>query len=372
MTTDKIGVYVHIPFCIRKCNYCDFCSYPDKYETVADAYIERLLSEAQEYKKLGKISADTLYFGGGTPSLLSPLSLEKILSGLSSVFDFSPDTEFTLEANPGTVTRDKLRDYKSLGVNRISIGLQSIHDNELKKLGRIHSYAEFYDCYNMLRALGYDNLSVDLMYGIPEQTTESFDKTLSAITELSPEHISAYGLILEEETPFYKMRDSLAIPDEDTECDMYRMACERLARSGYGHYEISNYAKPGRESRHNLKYWLGEEFIGLGAAAYSYLDGARFGNVRSLDGYMSGAPRENTERESIEDKRFEYAMMRLRLARGIDLREYEARFGTPFLEGREEKINKYVAHGLMTLGDGSLAFTERGFYLSNTVMADIL
>ena len=372
MTTDKIGVYVHIPFCVKKCNYCDFCSYAGLYDEYADAYIERLLSEAEEYKSRGHLTADTLYFGGGTPSLLSAKRLEKILNSLNRTFGFSPDTEITLEANPGTVDRERLSDYRSLGVNRISVGLQSIHDNELKKLGRIHTHSDFLACYDALRSVGFDNVSVDLMYGIPEQTSRSFSETLDAVSALAPEHISAYGLILEEGTRFFEERENLSLPDEDEECEMYRLACDRLSSSGYLHYEISNYAKAGRESRHNLKYWLGEEFVGLGAAAYSYLDGARYGNPRSLSRYMSGMPRENTDRLTADDEKFEYAMMRLRLSRGINLKEYEQRFGVSFLDGRARDIDRYIAHGLMVLRDGSLAFTERGFYLSNSVMAEIL
>ena len=372
MTTDKRGLYVHVPFCKAKCNYCDFCSYPALYESRADKYIDRLISEAWEYSRDRRIQVDTVYFGGGTPSLLEPEQLGRLLLSLGEIFDIDREAEITLEANPGTLTEQKLRGYKELGINRISLGLQTIHENELKILGRIHTFSDFLDSYKMLRDLGFNNISIDLMYGIPEQTQASFEKTLDAAIALRPEHISAYGLIVEEGTPFYGMRDKLPLPTEDEECEMYAMAAERLRDSGYAHYEISNYARSGFESRHNLKYWRAEEYIGLGAAAYSYFEGYRYGNVRSLDGYMSGEPRGDVEHIDREGEMLEYAMMRLRLAEGISLGEYESRFGIPFTEGREEKLARYRDLGLITENCGRLSFTERGFYLSNAVMADIL
>lgn len=372
MATDGCGLYVHIPFCKRKCAYCDFCSYEGLKNEVIGEYIAALLAEAKQYSRDKRIQIDTLYFGGGTPSLLAPHELSRILDGLSLVFDLSHLAELTLEANPGTLDREKLVSYRSLGVNRLSIGLQSIHDNELKILGRIHNYAEFLDSYRLARSSGFDNVSVDVMYGIPEQTCESFCSTLDALTDLSPEHISAYGLIVEEGTPFYGLRDSLPLPGEDAELEMYYSACEKLAAAGYTHYEISNYAKPGRESQHNLKYWRDREYIGLGAAAYSYFGGERYGNVRSLDGYLSGASRENTERVSFEDEMFEYAMMHLRLAEGISLLDYEARFGRSFLADRMPQLRRFSDMGLLSVTNERVTLTERGFYLSNTIMSEIL
>ena len=232
MTTDALGLYVHIPFCKSKCNYCDFCSYPAIGSSARDGYIERVISEAREYVKGEKIRVDTLYLGGGTPSLLSPAQAERLLSSLSDIFDISPLAEVTIEANPGTVDGEKVLAYKSLGVNRISLGLQSIHENELKILGRIHTYDDFLSAYKLVREHGFDNVSIDLMYGIPEQTKDSFRKTLDAVTALEPEHISAYGLIVEEGTPFYSMAKSLPLPSEDEECDMYFMAAEVLRERG--------------------------------------------------------------------------------------------------------------------------------------------
>lgn len=372
MTTDALGLYVHVPFCKAKCNYCDFCSYPSLYESSADAYIDRVISEAESYRAAEKLAVDTVYFGGGTPSLLAPRQLEKLMLSLRDVFLISPDAEITIEANPGTLTKQKLRGYKSLGFNRISLGLQSIHENELKFLGRIHDFGDFLKSYSMARECGFDNVSIDLMYGIPSQTKATFEKTLTRVIELKPEHVSVYGLIIEEGTPFYKAVDKLPLPSEDEECDMYTLAAKMLAECGYEHYEISNYATAGKTSRHNLKYWRDEEYIGLGAAAYSYFGNKRYGNVRSFDSYMQGAPYENVDQLDREGEMFEYAMMHLRLSEGIPLAGYKERFGIPFTEGREEKLAAYSALGLVNLSRERVSLTESGFYLSNTIMADIL
>ena len=372
MTTKRIGLYVHIPFCVSKCNYCDFCSLGGAYDRYIEAYVDALLAEAEAYKREPKIALRTLYFGGGTPSLLSPDMLGKILEGLRNVFDFDDLFEFTLEANPGTLTREGAVGFKELGVNRISLGLQSIHENELKKLGRIHSFEDFLLSYKMLREAGFDNIGVDLMYGIPEQTIESFEKTLSRVIAISPEHISAYGLIIEEGTPFFEKVDSLPLPDEDTECDMYNLACSMLRDAGYHHYEISNYSRPGYRSAHNLVYWQMGEYIGLGAAAYSYLDGERYGNPRSLSAYLDGVRKNDVDVVDAECEESEYIMMRLRISDGIDLAEYLNKFGKNFITGREELLSAYEGAGYLTVDDERVALTERGFYISNTLICDLL
>lgn len=372
MITDPIGLYVHIPFCVRKCNYCDFCSYSGRVSEQLSPYVDALFKEARQYVREEKIKVNTLYFGGGTPSLLAPWELEKILLGLSDIFDVTELRELTLEANPGTFDLEKMIAYRSLGVNRISIGIQSFHENELKKLGRIHSASESIKGYKAVRRAGFDNVSIDLMYGIPEQTLASFVGTLDEAIALDPEHISAYGLIVEEGTPFFAERDTLAVPDEDTECAMYYTAAERLSGAGYRHYEISNYAKSGRESKHNLKYWRAEEYIGLGASAYSYFDGMRYGNARSLDAYLTDPSPVERERLTDADLAYEYAMMRLRLSEGISLADYKERFGMDFLSVREPHIDKFSRHGLISRDGDRLSLTERGFYLSNTILAEIL
>ncbi len=338
-------------------------------------YIDKLLLEAETYRTKNVGVIDTVYIGGGTPSLLSEELLARLVLGLEKIFDIC-DAEFTIEANPGTLTRAWAETALRLGANRISLGLQSIHENELKLLGRIHSFEDFLVSFNMLREVGFDNISVDLMFGIPEQTIDSFISTLTQVIALSPEHISAYGLIIEEGTPFFDIQDSLPLPNEDEERLMYFSCAELLRKNGYYHYEISNFAKEGKESRHNLKYWRAKEYIGLGAAAYSFFDGARYGNVHSLVDYLSLTdPKCDVDHLSREDMLFEYAMMHFRLAEGIDLEEYYSCFGSSFLsEGcdKEKKIKEYISLGLMKNVDGHLSLTEQGFYVSNSILADIL
>ena len=373
MTTDSLGLYVHIPYCVRKCNYCDFCSFPKGTGGVPDLYVDRLCDEILEYSGREQRPLDTVYFGGGTPSLLSPCQMEKIVASIRNTFGISPLAEITFEANPGTLTREKVNAFRSLGFNRVSIGLQSIHENEMKKLGRIHNYEDFLSAFKMLREAEFDNISVDLMYGIPHQTKESFLETVRAVIALSPEHISAYGLMVEEGTPFYAERDSLPLPSLDEECDMYDIARETLSDAGYEHYEISNYAQEGYRSRHNSLYWNLGEYIGIGAAAHSYYDGVRYANSEDVDEYISSSGLDNHgEKETIEDLAYEYAMLKLRLRDGFSLSDYKARFGLSFTEGKEQVLRRLFDEGLISMTDDRIALTERGFYLSNSILVEIL
>lgn len=373
METKPIGLYVHIPFCLRKCNYCDFCSV--SYEkSRAEKYTESLIFEIRSYKKEPRIKVDTVFFGGGTPSVLSPELFSKIANTIRESFDIAENSEFSIEVNPATLSHEKLKAFIDAGVNRISIGLQSIHENEMKILGRIHTYEDFEKTYSMIRAAGIDNLNVDLMYGIPEQTKQSLRQTVEKIISLSPSHISAYGLIIEDGTPFYENRRTLILPDEDTEYDMYLMIEKMLTDAGYCHYEISNYAKDGYESKHNLKYWRDEEYIGVGLAAHSYLDGKRYFNTDSFDEYFDGfgVKYRQEENKSRGLDKFEYAMLALRLSEGISLPEYEALFGEKFAAGKEELLKKYISMGFMKISDDRLSFTGKGFYVSNTILAELL
>ena len=373
MTTDNLGLYVHIPYCVRKCNYCDFCSLPNGKAGVHDSYVDALCKEILSYKTSPKRQIDTVYFGGGTPSLLSSSQAQRIIGSIREVFDISDNAEITLEANPGTLTREKTVAYKSLGFNRVSMGLQSIHENEMKKLGRIHNYQDFISSFKLLREAGFDNINVDLMYGIPYQTKDSFRETLRAVTELSPEHISAYGLILEEGTPLYLEREALPLPTIDEECDMYDLACAFLREAGYEHYEISNYAKAGKRSRHNMIYWNLKDYIGVGAAAHSYLDGARYYNSDNVEEYINSVTDGNHARHREEiDLPFEYVMLKLRLSDGFLLSDYEEKFGVSFMNGKEGIIDKFDKSGLLTFKDGRIRLTERGFYLSNSILIEIL
>ena len=373
MTTKPIGLYVHIPFCVRKCNYCDFCSFPIESISFRDKYISALCREIEGYRGRN-ISLNSIFFGGGTPSLLTADEMSRIVSVIQKSFLILEDTEFTLEANPGTIDEEKLSEFVSLGINRLSLGLQSIHENEMKILGRIHSFDDFEKVYHSARSLGISNINVDLMYGIPEQTMESFEATVKKIIELSPEHISLYGLIFEEGTPFYNKKNSLSLPGEDSECDMYYLAARLLRENRYRHYEISNYAKEGRESRHNMKYWRCDEYIGVGLSAYSYFDGRRYGNTDMVTEYLSDSYRGFAYEENVDNSSlaYEFVMLGLRTADGISLKEYKEKFGYDFLENRENLIKKLVDDGYAILKEGRLFLSEKGFYVSNYILTELI
>ncbi|MBQ4071328.1 MAG: radical SAM family heme chaperone HemW [Clostridia bacterium] len=370
---NSLALYVHIPFCVSKCRYCDFASFGGMDIGARERYVERLIEEIRTYRREERLLLSTVFFGGGTPSLLEPHLFTRIFSAIKETFLLSENPELTVEANPGTLTCESLAAFTECGVNRISLGLQSIHENELKSLGRIHSFEESREALELARSFGISNINVDLMYGIPHQTADSFSRTLDEVIALSPTHISAYGLIIEEGTPFYSMRDELPLPSEDDEADMYFLAAEKLRGAGYLHYEISNYAKRGFECRHNLVYWRGEEYVGVGLAAHSYFEGCRFSNTENMTEYMMSLDFGKGERVRIdlENEAFEYAMTALRLSEGISLSEYADRFGSSFTEGKPI-IDKYIAEGLMRLVGDRLAFTERGFYVQNAILANIL
>lgn len=371
MRADGIGLYVHVPFCIKKCNYCDFCSFAGYGEAEYEAYTDALITEIYEYKKVSAIRVDTIFFGGGTPSLLPIKYFERIVLAIKEAFDVSALSEFTLEVNPKTLDREKCIAYKALGVNRISIGLQSVHETEMKTLGRVHTLSDFDESYALAEEY-FSSVSVDLMYGIPHQTMKSFESTLRYVIEKAPEHISVYGLIIEEGTPFYEMKTSLPLPSEDDECDMYAMAAELLADNGYLHYEISNYSKCGYSCRHNLKYWHDEEYIGVGPAAASYFGRKRYVNTESFSEYLTKDFTKYRRMESVPDEKYEYSMLRLRLREGILLEEYKSRFGEDFTKGREEKISEYEKLGYLSTHDGRIHFTENGFYISNYLLSELL
>ena len=371
--TDPIGLYVHIPFCLKKCDYCDFCSFPSSVGLSRDAYINSLCAEIRSYEK-GKIAVDSVFFGGGTPSILSGCEFKRITDAIYESFLVKSGAEFTLEANPKTLTEENLKAYLESGVNRVSLGLQTIHENELKKLGRVHSFDDFLSTYELVRRLGVKNVSIDLMYGIPEQTKASFGETLKRVIELSPEHISVYGLIIEDGTRLARHLSDYAIPTENEECDMYYLASDMLNENGYMHYEISNYAKQGFTCDHNLKYWRDMEYIGVGIAAYSYFNGKRFGNSRDFDAYVRdfSSSREFDEKIDTDENRFEFAMLALRLSEGFSLKEYKARFGIDFLKGKESLAKRLCEAGLLGIENDRIFLTEKGFYVSNSILSELL
>ena len=344
-----------------------------------DSYVDALVREITEYKREESIPVDTVFIGGGTPSILTPSQLGRITAAIRDTFDLSLLSEFTVEVNPRTINRDKLKDFLSLGVNRISIGLQTICENELKILGRNQTFEDFLAVYNSAREVGFTNISVDIMYGIPSQTTASLKATLNEVLKLTPEHISLYSLIIEEGTPIYNNRDTLDIPDDDTVCEMYSIVNSSLGALGYRHYEISNYAKPGYESKHNMKYWQLEEYIGVGLSAHSFFEGERFYNFAdrfdpsSLKDYINNKNLmiKEDERE-IDDLLFEYVMLGLRTTMGISLSDFEKRFNKSFIDGRESRVGAFINNNLAILDNDRFYLTERGMFVSNSIICELL
>ena len=331
--------------------------------------IRRMKSFASEHTRY---RADTVYFGGGTPTLLPTECFSGLMSTLRDRFTVDDSAEISVECNPATIGREGLAELRAMGVNRLSIGLQSANENELRALGRLHSFGDFCRCYSYAREAGFDNISIDLMYGIPEQTVDSFENTLRQVISLSPEHISAYGLKIEDGTVFGKMRDSLILPDEDEELAMYKLCRTMLEENGYARYEISNFSKAGRESRHNLRYWMLDDYIGFGVAAHSLIEGERFGNSRDIDAFLRGEDI-TAERTVISDgeRVREYVMLGLRLGKGISPEEYRALSGSE-LYSDMPNIRRFIDGGLLREKNGRIAFTDEGFFVSNAVISELI
>lgn len=368
------GLYIHIPFCKGKCHYCDFCSFTGADKTLKDSYTAELCRRMREWKnRCVTRKFDTVYFGGGTPTLLDSEQATELMLTVRECFELRSDAEITLECNPATADQNSLALWHSLGVNRLSIGVQSAVDDELKKLGRIHKFSDAADIVRAARDVGIENINIDLMIGIPDQTEESLKYTLEKYLGLDPEHISAYCLSLEEGTRFYKNRDKLNIADADTVADMYWSVADTLTKHGYEHYEISNYAKAGRRSRHNTHTWQCREYLGLGVAAYSYFDGQRFGNSRDMDAFLRGEDIvcESYSPDSAEQLE-EYIMLGLRLREGIDISELQRRFGVDFDAVYAERCRPYIASGHLFCEGGRLYMSREGWQVSNAILADIL
>lgn len=350
---EELSLYIHIPFCVRKCGYCDFLSAPAD-EKARDRYVQALLMEIERYR--GTETADrkikTLYIGGGTPSTLSVKQLECIMQKIKCTFNFHGDMETSMEMNPGTASKEKCRALYQMGINRLSIGLQSTNDMELKTLGRIHSYEDFINTYTWCREAGFQNINVDLMAALPYQIVESYTTGLRKIIRLAPEHISAYSLILEEGTPFYQKYNSgcYPLPDEEQERLMYRETEQILAQAGYERYEISNYAKKGYACRHNLVYWQGGDYLGLGLGSSSYMDGVRFHNTTDFNTYVNqGAYVEDREELSVQAKMEEFMFLGLRVMAGVSGTEFEKRFGKTMEDVYGDVLRKHEEEGLLQI-----------------------
>ena len=370
----SLGLYLHIPFCVAKCRYCDFCSSPAG-EDIRRAYVAALCREITSNAQSAEdYVVDTVFFGGGTPSLLAPDCFLEIADTLRKHYAIAPDVEWTAEANPATVDEEKLAAMRRAGINRLSIGMQSAKDNELAALGRAHCARDLYTAVSAARAAGFDNFNLDLMFGIPHQTKESFADTLDTAIGLAPTHLSVYSLQIEEGTPFYAERDTLPLPSEDEEGEMSDLLLEKTAAAGYLRYEISNYARAGYECRHNLRYWQMKDYLGFGIAAHSLLGDRRFYNREDLTAYLRDplALRAEEELLSTAEREYETVMLGLRTAAGLDDNAFREAFGYGFFEKYGERLAPFAAAGLVLREAPRTALNARGMALSNTILSKIL
>lgn len=385
-----IGLYIHIPFCVRKCDYCDFLSAPAAQDTI-DRYFDAMLAEIEQYQgNMGNYIVRTIFFGGGTPSVVNANYIGRVMESLSRIFRIDRDRlEATMEMNPGTVTQDKLRIYRSIGINRISFGLQSTDDKELSLLGRIHTYDQFEDNYYLARNLGFHNINIDLMSALPGQTLESWEKTLNKVIALNPEHISAYSLIIEEGTKFYEQYHNEAgekeLPDEDTDRLIYHRTKTIMQSNGYHRYEISNYAKPGFECRHNSSYWIGTDYLGIGLGASSLLNGTRFSNTEDLGLYINKCNesrcklntdnlgiRTNQVKLTKQERMGEFMFLGLRMCDGISREDFYQSFGFDIDTVYGSEIQQLEKKKLIRQQGDRIFLTDYGIDISNYVFSMFL
>ncbi len=369
-----LELYVHIPFCVRKCQYCDFLSGPSDEET-KDRYIEALLKEIRAAEHTENYEIVSVFIGGGTPSALKAEAIASIMRTLQEQFFFCEDAEVTIEANPGTVDLEKLTIYRNVGINRLSLGLQSTDAEELKLLGRIHSYEEFLKSYEWAREAGFSNINIDLMFAIPGQTGEAWRQHLYQVAELNPEHISAYSLIIEEGTPFAEQ--NLDLPDEDTEYQMYEDTAEILERYGYRQYEISNYAKQGYMCRHNAGYWQRREYLGFGLGASSLYGGMRFSNTHQMQEYLKESRNPDQIRKDVtvlsrNEQIEEFMFLGLRMTEGISEKKFEENFDVRLMDVYGDILQKYEETGFMEHIETKWRLTRKGIHVSNHILADFL
>ncbi|MDO4357669.1 MAG: radical SAM family heme chaperone HemW [Clostridia bacterium] len=370
----RCAVYVHIPFCAKKCAYCDFASFPGVSASGRDAYVRALIAEIEAFGAQERRRADSVFFGGGTPTLLSAGQLAEILSAIRRAFDVAADAEITVEANPGTVDAEKLRLLRSAGVNRLSFGAQSADDGLLRTLGRIHRWRDVEAAVRLARDVGFDDVSVDLMYALPGQALEQWRDTLRRAAALPISHISCYSLILEAGTPLFQAvtAGELALPDEDAALEMHRITLPELRAFGFERYEISNYAKAGHASRHNRVYWQRGDYAGFGCAAHSMVDGVRYSNPDSLEAYMAGERRLEPQALTARDALEETLMLTTRMAEGIDLAAFERAFGVPLAKRCPRTLAMLARNGAATLDGGRFRLTERGFEVHSYIVEELV
>lgn len=389
MRRKQIGLYIHIPFCKQKCSYCDFCSYANK-ESFIKRYIQCVLKEIIEVGNNNKIdfengkddlfSVKTIYIGGGTPSLIESKYIVQTIEEIKSNFELDENAEITIEVNPGTVTLEKLEDYNKAGINRLSIGLQSTHEHLLKEIGRIHTYLDFLDTFRFAREAGFENINVDLMIGIPNQTLEEVKDSIEEIVSMEPEHISVYSLILEENTPlFKKVEEGLELPNEDLERKMYWAVKQTLEQNNYIHYEISNFAKKGYESKHNLDCWNQKEYIGFGIAAHSYTNGIRYSNIENIEQYIKNYDEDKTEenlvfheKQDMEAMQKEYMLLGLRKIDGVSIQEFKIKFVANPVFLYHSELEKLVNEELLEIDGDQIKLTNKGLDLANIVWEEFI
>ena len=372
---NSLGVYIHVPFCVHKCAYCDFYSLAGRdMSDYSEAVISQIKANKNQFK--GKF-VDTVYFGGGTPSLLPAEQITEILDALRSYADVTSDAEITIEANPGTLDAARLSEYRSAGVNRLSIGLQSADDEELFMLSRIHTKKDFENSFLLARMEGFDNINVDIMYALPFQTIEKLTHTLEFVAEMNPEHVSFYGLKIEEKTPFGRYPNiGRTLPDEETQVRMYINSCKFLESIGLMQYEISNFAKKGRECRHNLKYWQNLDYIGFGPAAHSMIDMRMFSYKKNLGAFMRdpASPEliEEDYKMSLGEAAVQYVMLAFRTTRGVSKNEYFSRFGENFDDIYIDKMQRFLDKKLILVTGDGYRLSRRGMLVSNMILSEIL
>ena len=374
-----LGLYIHIPFCARKCEYCDFLSW-SAGEEEREQYVEALLLEIESYREFAKgYRVSTVFIGGGTPSVLLPKQMERILQKVYEVFELEKRPEITIEINPGTVNEEKLQCYKENGVNRLSMGLQSVNNEKLRLLGRIHTYQDFVGSYELARKVGFDNISLDLISSVPGQTLQNWKKELETATAQKPEHISVYQLIIEEGTPFYEKyaEHPELLPDEETSREIYLWTGKFLKEAGYEQYEISNYTKSGKESRHNLKYWERGDYLGLGLGAASMVRNIRMSNTKDMKTYLERCTQPKTMREDVqflEEPRQieEFMFLGLRKTRGVSKKEFRRTFGREMDMVYEKALHKCLENGMLLEHKDRIFLSEEGTLLSNMVLSEFL
>lgn len=390
---ERLEIYIHIPFCVKKCDYCDFLSMSAENDTIK-TYISALINEIKLSKNRMKgYLVDTVFIGGGTPSILEEKYIDRIMEVLRENCNMDEDAEITIECNPGTVDKNKLNSFRRAGINRISFGLQSANDNELRSIGRIHNFSQFQESFSFAREVEFDNINVDIMSALPNQTVEAYTKTLEKVLELNPEHISAYSLIVEDGTPlYYRVKEAgdrgiSILPDEDSEREMYYQTEKILQQNHYERYEISNYARNGFACKHNIGYWKRREYLGFGIGAASLYKGKRFNNVADIQNYIDTfgfikkaeipevlltKVEENLHCLSKKEQMEEFMFLGLRMMEGISIQEFERQFGAPFTSIYGKVVERFIEKGLLEKKKGYVRLTKRGIDISNYVMSEFL